>query len=506
MIIARTIFLLLLLSVASLGRADDRALERANAELSAGNFPAARDAFLAIVASDAKNARALHGAGLSILHLGETARALPHLQKAYALSSTDRAICINYSAALIRARNPMRAIRVLIDAQPRAGQPLDEPLVNALQSALAAVDESGRKNRIWLEGESVAADGVARLEAARPGWKRFGQEWRAAEDVDALTVRNNARRARLDRLTTDLATLDRQLGQLVAEARVIEKRVQHGFDWPGRLDAHMERVRDVERQVARLRNEIDTTREDLVAEPAPAAIQLVALDALAPPFEPWEAPVPPPSTAPVDPDELPADPPTTAIPPRTPPVTGPPAAPPVKPQVAARHAVALAVTEAQLVVPATELTGAILIEVRQGGGRAMTARHVRTDRATGLAVIEINGGKLKPAPLAATTNPGRARMIDFPRSSLFDVISRGSDVELLRTNDRLHLAPADDALMSGAVIAADDGVIGLILDGERRTVADVAAIRAVMGNAPRNAEPAHDPADAVYHLTISVAR
>ncbi|HMO26797.1 MAG TPA: hypothetical protein PKB10_11050, partial [Tepidisphaeraceae bacterium] len=310
---------LFVLLASTMLRAEADGLSRATEQLAAGQYAEARDAFLAITAQDPRNATALHGAGIAMLQLGDTARALQQLQRAHTLRPTDRAISINYAAALIRSRNPMRAVRVLIDVQPAPERPLDEPLLDALQYALSVADENARKNRLFTEGQAAANAMVARLESARPGWKRFGSSWRLAAEVDAIVARNEAKRARVQTLVADGVKAERQLQQLRAEARVIEKRVQHGFDWPGRLDAHMERVRDTERQIERVRQEIEQTEAEIIPPPAPAPLEPVAMDSTAPPFENWSAPADPSPLAPPlfqeDADNAPRDPPAIATPP-----------------------------------------------------------------------------------------------------------------------------------------------------------------------------------------------
>src|SRR4051812_17019279 len=63
-------------------RSLDRLLEQALVALDASEDKAARDSFLDALSLDAKNAAALHGAGLAYLHLNDTRRAVPLLERA----------------------------------------------------------------------------------------------------------------------------------------------------------------------------------------------------------------------------------------------------------------------------------------------------------------------------------------------------------------------------------------------------------------------------------------
>jgi tetratricopeptide (TPR) repeat protein len=161
-------------------------LKQASEALIGGEIAAAREAFLDAFTLDPRSAKAAHGLALCYLYSNQTKKAAQTFDKAVVLAGKpDRALVLNAAAAHIADRNNARAAKLLKDYLTANPRELDEPMVNALGTALMAASPQERKNRLFSEAASFYETVNKKLEAARPGSKRFGMEWLPATQADA---------------------------------------------------------------------------------------------------------------------------------------------------------------------------------------------------------------------------------------------------------------------------------------------------------------------------------
>ena len=179
-------------------------LQQGTDALGAGQIPAAREAFLDALAIDPRNVRALHGAGICALLAKDIAHARDAFERALAGSpAPDRALVINAAALNVAMRNNMRAAKLARDYLVAHPRELDEPVVNALGTALTRASAAERKNRFFIEFATFYEIANKRLEAARPGYKRFGSAWYTSSEVDGKSGFTNRRQFRFGQCRAD---------------------------------------------------------------------------------------------------------------------------------------------------------------------------------------------------------------------------------------------------------------------------------------------------------------
>lgn len=496
---------------------DEPRMEAAIRALREQRYAEARDLFSTIAQADPRNPRALHGQGLALLLLSEPAKALPLLERAASLAPPDRSLVINLASAHLQTRNTMRAIKLLRDHLANHPRPLDEPALRALEAALASADASARKNRVWIDAATLAESYGKLIESARPGWKRWGSEWRPAEEVDKLRSKSDSNRRVVERLNADIAKIQKAIEDLQQQLQQSENRPRRG---PGRrleIEAQRERIRGLEATLQRQQAERDRLVVEAVEPKFDSLIPPVGIGELPPPIEPPSdagssvsppavpAP-PPPATNPSEED----DPIIIVPPPATtpaPPLTVPEDRPPRREE--RRDAVAIAITRDLLLVPLAVTRGTTHLEVQiPGTTRLGAARIVREDAGSGVALLRIDAGiALRAIPLAERAEEGPLTCVGFGGTDLFQAIPVAAQATLVRTTDGWRLDGDRLPELNGAALCRDGRLLGLVLDhaGEQRVI-DVSSLRQLIADDAARAPnaPLPDPRAAVLHLSATI--
>jgi tetratricopeptide (TPR) repeat protein len=187
-------------------------LKQAAEALAGGQIQAAREAFQDAATLDPRNARAAHGLALCLLYSKETKKACQMFDKAVMLTpKPDRALVLNAAAAHTADRNNARAAKLIKDYLTANPKEVDEPMVNALGTALTAATPQERRNRFFMEAATFYEQANKRLEAARSGFKRFGSEWLPASEADAKQRTLASQQRQIDMLEEAVATAEEQV-------------------------------------------------------------------------------------------------------------------------------------------------------------------------------------------------------------------------------------------------------------------------------------------------------
>src|SRR6185295_4084891 len=89
---------------------------------------------------------------------------------------------INAAAVMVRTRNPMRGAKFIRDFLTTHPDQVDEAALNALGSALIQASTQEKALRFFRETANFYEAVNAKLEATRPGQKRWGKEWMTAAE------------------------------------------------------------------------------------------------------------------------------------------------------------------------------------------------------------------------------------------------------------------------------------------------------------------------------------
>ena len=159
-------------------------IERGSSAYAAGQFEQARDAFAAACAAEPKNRQAACDLGVALLRLDQATKAGKPLEQAAAgVKVPDRPLVMALACYYVSAKSPMQAVKPIlayVKAHPEAS---DEPLVDALAVAVAQAQAKGVRTALLTEGAATCQKMVVKLEAARPGEKRWALQWVPAAEV-----------------------------------------------------------------------------------------------------------------------------------------------------------------------------------------------------------------------------------------------------------------------------------------------------------------------------------
>src|SRR4051812_10258555 len=379
--------------------------------LAAGQYAAARAAFLDAIAIDARNVKAHHGLALCLVAQKEVAKAGAELDKALTMTtSPDRALVLNAAAANMATNFHMRAAKVIKDYLAAHPKEVDEPMVNALGTALSAATANERKNRFFSECTTFYVIANQRLEAGRPGYKRFGSEWMAAKEAEAKTAAIAAKQKQLDSLSDAIATAEDRLGPAKKELDHQEFLVTRG-ETPGNY--YVTRARSAydaaKAAVDAAQERYDALAGSIETPKFPGEIQMVAMDqTTAPPlsnvavasmdqppaleFKPKTRTKPkaadrtkPTETLDTKPAEITLEPPRVTTPRRV---------------RITQYAAAFPVSEDLVVTSAGIVEEGAALQLQSPDGQPITASLVRKDDTTGLALLRVTGRKFNPLGLA----------------------------------------------------------------------------------------------------------
>lgn len=528
----RILSLLLALSLAGpFARGETPADERVKAgteALDAGKLDEAKQAFAAALRADPKDPRAQHGMALVCLANREIGRACQLMDQVLAQTpKPDRAVVLNAIAAHMAAKNRARAGKLARDyltANPKA---IDEPMVNALGGALAGASPTERKNRLFTDSVAFYEIANKRLEAARPGYKRFGMEWHPAAEADAKLSTFAKNQKALDHLATAIDLAEQRVKDVEREiARQLFLIDRKDSAAPRRLAAARADLPKARAEMAAAQQNYDDFAASMLRPPFPKEVEAVAMSQLDPP--PFSAVIAKPTTATATASTIPA---TTAV--ATPAVaTTQPAA--VSQPATTTPSATTTVTASQPVTRRSPkvltafavhvdlvLTAAQGIEkdsetrVQLRDGRTFPARVVRIDAKSGLALLRVEGVRLSCLAVGEQFDGGPITCVGFPDDDLFQPKLRGM-------NGKASPVPAEPGekgwtvslnihpRLAGAPLFAEGHVVGVCLAPPDALPSELPAIpltkiRNILGVDIANAKPlrpGQDVAAAIVQVIV----
>jgi tetratricopeptide (TPR) repeat protein len=460
----------------------DALLQQGIDALSAGQYQPAREAFQDVVALDPKNAKAQHGLALCMMAQKEVAKAAAVFDKGFTATTTpDRAMVLNAAACNMATRSHMRAAKVIKDYLTAHPKEADEQMVNALGTALQSATPQERKNPFFGQCASFYLIANQRLEAARPGYKRFGSAWLPAKEADAKAAAMSTQQKKLDSLADALATAQERFDAANKEnerqkflitkgeppTSYYVRRAQYDYDnTKAALEAAQEKY--------------DTFVASLERPKFPDAIELVAMDSTTAPPVATEVAV-----ANTDVPEMktiktrrPRSTSTDTPPPTGAKDTGPETVVALEPPRRARGKVRITQYAAAFPIsPELVVTSAAVVDdtattmqLQATDGQNITAEFVRKDEATGLALLKVVGKKMHPLGIADAFNGGPVTCASFPSVDLFSPAAQSITGSATAPKDGWTVSLNTHPRLPGAPLMAGGKVVGVCVaarDAER---------------------------------------
>jgi hypothetical protein len=511
-------------------------VERGNTALAGGDYKAARDAFADAMLLDTRNAAAAQGLGYAYLQLSPPnyTKARDALETAYAgLQPPPRSLACDLALALAQTHNQMRAAKVLKEYLITHPAPLDEPALNAMAAALFQADDQVRRNSFYAQVAQFYDDYNAKLEATRPGEKRWGTSWLPSVQADRKLKTYLDKRAKIEGLTRQMAN-DQEAYNSAAEDAVTEARSSH----PGagaRVAALNNQMKAAQTDFTKAQAELAKAQEGFELPPIDATLAVVepeaatALASAAPvSAEPTPAggtdlsAVKPAFPDPALPGKLFGSDPVT---PPAPPAPGQPAPAGAPAVIAARpaepapkrrlciesNAVAFPVGPDLVVTTADAVSNASNITVQIPAGDTMNAKVVSKDDASGLALLRVPGKRLVYLPLADAFTAGPITCISFPEVNLFDPAAAaiaGNIAALQGTPGKFTVSLSRSPRLGGGPLLVNGKVVGVQLanrDSDQHaitiaTLDDLKRLLATTGQ-PGTPTPGFDPKAITMQLT-----
>jgi Tfp pilus assembly protein PilF len=450
----------------------DALLQQGIDALSAGQYQAAREAFQDVVALDPRNGKAFHGLALCMMAQKDVAKASTIFDKGFAATpAPDRAMVLNAAACGMATHAHMRAAKVVKDYLSAHPKEADEAMVNALGSALQAATPQERKNGFFAQCTAFYQIANQRLEAARPGYKRFGAQWLPAKDAETKLAAIGAKQKQLDSLGDAVMMAQERLDQANKELDRQKFLLTHG-EPPNNY--YLRRAQsDVEQSKDRLdqaKQKYDDLRGTIELPAFPKTVELVAMDSTTtPPVDST-----PPVVASIDPEVKPILR-TRPTPPRTMETTPPPtgAAPPeetvaLEPPRRTRgkvritqYAAAFPVAPDLVLTSASVIDDGATLQLQSADGQGLSAELVRKDAATGLALLRVTGRKLHPLAIADTFNGGAVTCASFPTVDLFSPAAQTISGSATAPKDGWTVALNLHPRLAGAPLIAGGKVVGV---------------------------------------------
>jgi tetratricopeptide (TPR) repeat protein len=466
----------------------------------------AQDVFESALKLEPGNARAMHGLAIAFFAQEQKDKAVIYLERAIRAAPSDRAIVHNLAAVRIATNEPMRAVKTLSDyvAALAKTQILDEPLVDALATALETCDERTRKARQWAISSDVLAQAITRLERARPGYRKFGSAWLNTEQLREIESHNKELRDEIERIGRRVSDTRQQL-ELTAQRRAeTVRRIRTGFSQEWELEPIDQQMERQQRRIESLEREAQNCQGRMKTPNWPTALAILSIDAsAAPAFD--KVPLqfarkkPSPGSDPAD-----ATPPGVLFP------AGPRAADvaEVVPKSITRFAAAFAVAPSRVVTSALAVDGASSVRVSLPDGSTRRAKVTRVDRTLGLAVLEIPDTHLAPIAIAERSLEGKVSVVSFPTLSLFEPHASSLPATVTQLDGELSVVMERSPGLSGGPAMADGRVVGVVMSDRLDVSPPVRLItaeqlRAFLGtDAAKDARPlAAEPEPAVLLVT-----
>lgn len=517
----------------------DSLVQQGTDALAVGDAKVARDSFADAAQLDPKNSRAMHGLAIAYFNLGDFAKSGSAIDKVLAMpGAIDHAMAFNAGVIQIQNKAPMRAAKITREYLNAKPLPLDEPVANVLGLSLAKADAQAMKNTYYVDTKAFYDRYIKRLEAANPGFMRWGAQWLPADEAQAKLKTNAAAQMKVNDLNKSLADIDTDLNNAKTKLAFAESPAGRMQGGNGRHSLRDNIDRLEARKVDKTKDLNDAVAALLPMDPIPDTTSLLPMD----------APVPPvmmPTTKPVVVVAVSDDPPKNATPdhlkvgrhptdPSRPPTPGPinpgtkpdpidkPAvvvpAPPAIPDPPQHrrvrlttYAAAFPVANDLLITAAAAVDGAEDIKLQTRDGNVLTATVVRTDPSTGLALVRVKGLRMAFFDLSEP-EAGKLECAAFPEVNIFNPVG-----ELLPCT-----APAPSAhwtikflkqpRLAGAPLIQNGRVVGVAM-GSRDSdlnafpALTVGAVKSLLGqDTPRNAGQNPDPVSVLMHLSATRER
>jgi tetratricopeptide (TPR) repeat protein len=546
----------------------DALVQQASAALAAGDFKLARDTFLDVVQADSKNARALHGLSLAYYQLGDLPKAAATIDRAVMIpGALDHALALNAGTIHLAAKNPVRAAKIAKDYLTAKPNPVNEPLANVLAIALDRADAQARKNAFYNDTKAFYTSYVKRMETANPGFMRFGTQWLPADKVAEYNRTNATNQPLVDRTTRELAELEATLTNRREQLEQVNDRIAKGYvlssaAWPMQQEIQqLEQKRDDKKKI------LDEATAKLV-KPAEMTemTALVSMDATPPPLSkpvidtpaanavasndpnpansgpttrrtvrfrrppgdegskpaaekdtptavkpPPAQPTPPPTKVqqPTDTPAQPNDPPPAQG--NNPPAVDPPPAAPKQKVKLTTYAAAFAVSQDLVVTTSAAVDGAGKISLQARDGNVLTGEVVRTDPASGLALVRVKGIKLTFLDLG-TPEAGKVTCLAFADANIFaptaEQLAGTASAPAPAWTIRFTRHPR----LAGAPLLQNGKVVGIAMGDRDSEMAAYPALPAdairklLDGDAPKTASTLTDPLYAILQLSATKER
>jgi Trypsin-like peptidase domain len=507
-------------------------LAQGRAALGAEAFKPARDAYMDVLAIDPKNLAAQADLGYAYLKMEDFPRATKALDAAMAAPQPARSTLLNASAALIRTHNPMRAAKFLRDYMAAHASEADETALNALGTALSQADDQSRNLKFFKDCVAFYDQMNAKLEATRPGEKRWGSQWLPAKEADKKFKEYKDRLAEIDKLQREINdaqakydTVEANKNRALSIARRQRQRISTaGFDNEmSQISVAAQRIKDkqdaelkkVERPPFEQAVAIVTPDEVPGAPPGPGAPSLASAGTGK---SPGAAASPGATAAPSPKVTVSVNPPSPAAPARSNPPA--PAAVAVKPMPApapvpaalakatvTTYGAGFPVAPDLIVTSAAVVDGATGITVQPADGDPMDAKLVATDESSGLALLKIPGRKMAYLPLADSFAGGTFQCVGFPTVSIFDPVAEAITGTAVAPKEGWTVRLNKHPRLGGGPLVAGGKVVGVQLatrEAELTSIpaAPLDAIKKLVGD-QAGASGNADPAQVTMQVTVT---
>ncbi len=506
----------------------DPLLQQGTDALAAGQYQAAREAFLDAIVIDPRNVRATHGLALCLVEQKEVAKAAAMLDKALSFTTTpDRALVLNSAAANMAIRAHMRAAKLSKDYLTAHPKEADEAVLNALGTALSAATATERKNRFFTDAAAFYMIANQRLEASRPGYKRFGSDWYPVHEAEAREKALASEQKKLDSLSDALARAEDRLAGAEKEYDRQRNMIVQRIELPGNFYMmQAESAYDAARSNLELAQEkYDTLANSLNRPKFPPEIEMVSIDQTKTPAVSTAVAVasadPPvvvkPKPVEVKPKPKPIDPPVATGTGTTPkPVVKTPeplALEPPRPTTPRKvritlYAAAFPVASDLVVTSAQTVNGATALQLQMADGRSIPAELVRKDDASGLALLRVTGMKLNPLSLADTFAGGAVTCASFPTVDLFSPAAQSINGSAAAPKEGWTISLNVHPRLAGAPILSGGKVVGVCVaarEAERAKLpaATLEQLKAFVGTDAGQPQFAGDPAASLLQLVTT---
>lgn len=502
-----------------------------NDAMALGDYKAARDLLVDAIQVDPRNRQALTSLGYCYIRLDDVNRAMRSLEAAVVGNpAPSREVTINLAYSLLRTRNPMRGAKLIKDYLAANPTTLDEEALNAFAICLGQSSEEARLNRFWTECVAFYEQYNARVEATRPGQKRWGVEWLSQSEWSVHDNKNKSIQSQLDRKSGGLEAAKKEFYQAkkaYEDAYSGSRFKKSAAPNTGALEA---RVRSAKEKADTLQREYNEIAAKFVRPTLPNLFEPMPMDfgstALAsatgtgtgissgsgtpavasPGLRADPEPVSPPVTnqpkpAPVSPD--PVESPVAVNPPAAPPSAEPKSEP--RKRSVFTSACGFAVGPDLILTTADSVEGASRISVQPVDSDPIDAELVRVDAASGLALIRLKGRKMAYLPVADSFGGGVLQCVSYPTVSIFDPACEVIGGSAVPPKDDWTIRLNKHPRVAGGPILAGGKVVGVCLasrDNDSTTLpsASLGEVKAFIGALPPSPTIA-DPTMAVVMVS-----